>query len=229
MMREKQQRQRFEQLLDSATAVFIDRGYRRAKMADIAGEMGVSPGTIYLYVEGKEVLFDLVIRRHLLGEQPEVPGDLPIGGQTLEDSLGVIREAIGEVVELLEETLDSDTPENARDEFEELLLEWYDIIAEYHLAIRLIEASAVDWPELSDLFYNVFRQRALDSLRTYLELRSSEGVLRKVPSSDVGARLINETVAWFAMHRHGDPHAGDFTDEEARQTVVEVLLHAFVL
>ena len=53
---------RFDQLIDTATQVFIEQGYRRTQMADIAEAMGVAKGTLYLYVESKEALFDLTCR-----------------------------------------------------------------------------------------------------------------------------------------------------------------------
>ena len=41
---------RLEQLVDCATRVFIDQGYRRTQMADVADALGVAKGTLYLYV-----------------------------------------------------------------------------------------------------------------------------------------------------------------------------------
>ena len=62
------------QLLDSATRVFIARGYRRTQMADVAREMGVSAGALYGYVESKEALFHLLIDRAFTGAPAEPPG-----------------------------------------------------------------------------------------------------------------------------------------------------------
>src|SRR3954466_7558175 len=53
---------RFDQLAARATDVFIEQGYRRTQMADVADAMGVAKGTLYLYVESKEALFDLACR-----------------------------------------------------------------------------------------------------------------------------------------------------------------------
>ena len=47
---------RLEHLVDCATSVFIDQGYRRTQMADVADALGVAKGTLYLYVESKEAL-----------------------------------------------------------------------------------------------------------------------------------------------------------------------------
>src|SRR6516164_10033345 len=53
---------RLSQLVKHATEVFIDRGYNDAQMEDIATSLGVAKGTVYVYVESKEALFDLVAR-----------------------------------------------------------------------------------------------------------------------------------------------------------------------
>ena len=53
---------RLERLVDCATEVFIEQGYARTQMADVATALGVAKGTLYLYVESKEALFDLVAR-----------------------------------------------------------------------------------------------------------------------------------------------------------------------
>ena len=54
---------RFQQLWDAALRVFGSKGLRRARMADIAREMGVSPGSLYNYVESKEALFAWLVDR----------------------------------------------------------------------------------------------------------------------------------------------------------------------
>src|ERR1043166_8080870 len=53
---------RLARLVECATQVFIAQGYRRTQMADVAKALGVAKGTLYLYVESKDALFDLVAR-----------------------------------------------------------------------------------------------------------------------------------------------------------------------
>src|SRR5262249_15767048 len=53
---------RLDQVVDVATAVFIERGYRRTQMADVAAAMRGAKGTLYLAVASKEALFGLVVR-----------------------------------------------------------------------------------------------------------------------------------------------------------------------
>src|SRR5258705_9652048 len=78
---------RFDQLVDCATKVFVEQGYRRTQMADIADAMGVAKGTLYLYVESKEALFDLVTRcadaERPFAKPPTLPIRTPKPGTTI--------------------------------------------------------------------------------------------------------------------------------------------------
>ena len=45
------------EILEAAMAVFAQKGYRNARMADVADSLGIGKGTIYEYFESKEDLF----------------------------------------------------------------------------------------------------------------------------------------------------------------------------
>src|SRR4051812_47540229 len=69
---------RFDQLIARATDVFIEHGYRRTQMADVAEAMAVAKGTLYLYVESKEALFDLTCRYADVEPPLDRPAVLPV-------------------------------------------------------------------------------------------------------------------------------------------------------
>src|SRR4030095_9337900 len=69
---------RFDDLIQAATAVFIEQGYRRTQMADVAARLGVAKGTLYLYVESKEALFDAVLRHADADEAIPIPAHRPL-------------------------------------------------------------------------------------------------------------------------------------------------------
>jgi hypothetical protein len=48
-----------------------------------------------------------------------------------------------------------------------------------------------------------------------------------MPDVPVAARFIVETIAWFAMHRHGDADSAMLTDEDCRRTVRHLVPAAF--
>src|SRR5262245_43709321 len=78
---------RLERLVDCAAEVFIDQGYARTQMDDVAKALGVAKGTLYLYVESKEALFDLVARYadapRPFAETPRTPVRTPKPGATV--------------------------------------------------------------------------------------------------------------------------------------------------
>ncbi|RMF21271.1 MAG: TetR/AcrR family transcriptional regulator, partial [Deltaproteobacteria bacterium] len=69
---------RFDRLVDAAASVFIEQGYRRTQMADVAAAAGIAKGTLYLYVESKDALFDFVLRHADAPRPLPVPDVLPV-------------------------------------------------------------------------------------------------------------------------------------------------------
>jgi len=61
--REREKKQRWNDILDAAESVFFDKGYNIAKMDDVAEKAELSKGTLYLYFKSKEELyFGLTLR-----------------------------------------------------------------------------------------------------------------------------------------------------------------------
>ncbi|HND32361.1 MAG TPA: helix-turn-helix domain-containing protein, partial [Myxococcota bacterium] len=48
--------ERHSQILDAAIDVFAEKGFHKARIADVAERAGVADGTIYLYFKNKEEL-----------------------------------------------------------------------------------------------------------------------------------------------------------------------------
>jgi AcrR family transcriptional regulator len=49
-------------ILDAALTVFAAHGYESARLDDVAAKAGVAKGTLYLYFEDKEALFEAMVR-----------------------------------------------------------------------------------------------------------------------------------------------------------------------
>jgi len=52
-------------IVEAADSLFVRFGYRRTSMDDIAREIGVAKGTLYLYFTSKEALFRAVLARNI--------------------------------------------------------------------------------------------------------------------------------------------------------------------
>lgn len=124
-------------------------------------------------------------------------------------------------------SVEVDVPSDVAAEFEALVREVYAWHFRYWRGLKLIERCARDWPELSMVFYKGYRETLLATGVRYLEKRTRAGLLRPMPDAAVAARVISETCAFFAMHRHTAPDS-EMRDDLAEETVVQVLCNAFV-
>ncbi|SCB34301.1 TetR/AcrR family transcriptional regulator [Rhizobium multihospitium] len=62
LTRAEQKARRPVQILDAAFEEFVERGYVATRVEDIATRIGVTKGTVYVYFEAKEQLFEAMIR-----------------------------------------------------------------------------------------------------------------------------------------------------------------------
>lgn len=217
---------RIDQLIEAAVAVFTERGYRRTQMADVARALGVAPGTLYLYVSSKEALFDLVIRRAFVDGTPETIEAFPLPTPSPGATLAHLRERMESEATLptLRASLRRRSAGDARAELTAILRELYALVARWRRGIRMLDRSALDWPELATLYATDVRQRMIGDLGDYLRRGGRNGRLRPLVHPEIAARLLIESVAWFAMHRHGDPQPPAVTDEDAIETIIAVAL-----
>jgi AcrR family transcriptional regulator len=75
-----------KQIVDGARRVFIDMGFDAASMNDITREAGVSKGTIYVYFDSKEELFEAMIEEERCAIFNDLYWALEQGGE-LRDTL----------------------------------------------------------------------------------------------------------------------------------------------
>ncbi|MEY4642530.1 MAG: hypothetical protein RLZZ227_2524 [Pseudomonadota bacterium] len=67
--RELQKEARRIAIIDAALEEFTAQGFTATKLDDVAERAGIGKGTIYLYFDSKESLFEEVVRRNLLGSE----------------------------------------------------------------------------------------------------------------------------------------------------------------
>ncbi len=84
--REQMREERRQQILDSALAVFSQKGFHASNVSDVAAHAGVSQGTIYWYFDSKEELFDAAIVGFFSGFGAEMTAVLQ-GGETATEKL----------------------------------------------------------------------------------------------------------------------------------------------
>src|SRR6202158_6034650 len=154
-MARKRPEDRLDQLVAGAARVFTERGYRRTLMADVATAMGIAPGTLYLNVESKEALFDLVVQRAFLDQPPGPPPQLPIPTPPAGATLQHVRERFARAARTpaLKAALARSRPGDARAELDAVVRGLYAMMARNHRGIKLLERSALDRPDLANLYF----------------------------------------------------------------------------
>jgi AcrR family transcriptional regulator len=221
---------RVSNLVAAAIRVFSRKGFRRAQMADIAREMGVSAGLLYSYVESKEALFYLVVDQGF-GDEPvqeplQLPVKTPAPGEIAKRIADRFRTAAA--MPALSAALKRPRADDPRRELEAIVREHYAVVSRTGTAVTIIERSALDVPELAQLFYGRMRGGLVARIARLIDSRIEAGQYRRVPDSAVAARLIIETVTWFARNRRGDPGPEQISDEAAEETVVDFTVNALV-
>jgi AcrR family transcriptional regulator len=219
---------RLDRLVDAATRVFVEQGYRRTQMADVADALGVAKGTLYLYVESKEALFDLVVRAADAPRPLRLPARLPLRTPKPGATLRYVRERLAAGAELpaLAAARERRRSPDARAELRAICEEIYTVLARHRHGIELIDRSARDQPELAALWFEGSRGGLVGLLAQHLRRRIAQRALRDVPDVDAAARLIVETLAWWAVHRHWDSHPQPVREEVAMATAVTFLVNA---
>jgi AcrR family transcriptional regulator len=221
---------RLERLVACATRVFVEQGYARTQMADVAAALGVAKGTLYLSVESKEALFDLAVRwadaERPFADVPALPVPTPKPGATLR----FIRERLarGRVPAALTAALARERVTGVRAELEGIVRELYDTLAANRCGIKLIDRSAPDLPELAALWFEGARGGLIELLVEYLADRTRRKLFRPFPDHTVTARMVIETTVFWAVHRHWDAHPQTVDDALARDTVVRFVVGALV-
>jgi AcrR family transcriptional regulator len=217
---------RFQQLVDCATHVFIERGYAHTQMADVAEAMGIGKGTLYLYVESKEALFDLVLRSADAEQPLTTPLKLPLRTPRPGATLQHVRKRLAKQPPLpaLLAALGRKRVADPRAELTQIVREIYHTLSANRRAIKLMDRSAQFHPELAAVWFSGARGALVEMLATYLESRIRLKVLPAVPDGAVAARVVLETIVTWAVHRHWDPSPQAIDDQVAEDTVVQFIV-----
>lgn len=217
-------------MIAAAVRVFTADGYRAARMSDVAREAGLSEAAIYRYVDSKEGLFVLAIKHALALEDMPADADFPLRSASLAQVIHQVRDFVATEVPVgsLAAAVRGGWHDDPAAELEAVMRELYVLGTQTRTAADMIERSARELPALADLLNTGLRRPVLAALTEYLHTRAKAGLLRATPDAAATARLVLETLTWFARHRHSDPHGAAIPDDLAEETAIDALVHALV-
>jgi AcrR family transcriptional regulator len=220
--------ERLLEIARAATEDFGRLGYRGTKTAAVAAKAGMSTGSLFTYVASKEALFHLVF---LYGFEMTAEGlpDLPMATPGLGETLRVIEAGLGQIqMPRMRAALDEEQPADVAKELREIVEERYALIDRYWPLIAVIERCAVEMPQLEAAWFGLARAGSFEELGSYLERRMAVGMLRPMPDAQLAARVVTESLSWFAWHRHEGRDSALYDDDAVRRTVVEFICAALV-
>ena len=154
------------QILKGATEVFMAKGFDAASMGEIARVAGVSKGTLYVYFEDKEALFEAIVQE-ACRVQAEHVFDLDPNDHDIETVLTRTGIAYGTVM---------CRPEGIS-------------------ALRTVVAIAARMPDLGRIFYETGPNDGVRKLTEYLKAQVDAGVLVIEDCEVVATQFIDALTA----------------------------------
>jgi AcrR family transcriptional regulator len=152
------------QIIEGARAVFLARGFDAASMNDIARAAAVSKGTLYVYFENKEQLFEAIVEQEC---DAQAEGIFNFDSNDRDVETALTRMGVAYVKFLCR-------PEKAS-------------------AIRTVIAIADRMPEVGRRFYEAGPARGIAKLAEYISALVDAGVLAAVEDCKIAAVQLMES------------------------------------
>src|SRR5689334_16757385 len=83
------------EILDSALAVFAQKGFAATRLDDVAAKAGITKGTIYLYFDSKQALFEALARQSVGAQIEQVTAQLASFSGTSAELLRFVLSTMG--------------------------------------------------------------------------------------------------------------------------------------
>jgi AcrR family transcriptional regulator len=208
---------RWAKLLDAAAAAFVEHGFHRTQMDDVAERLGVSKGTIYRAVDSKDALFAAVIA---WGDDPDHASATAVTGSP---NLGALASSITnqlaaavaalELTAIVADRRRLRTAGGIADEIERVTAGLHRVMHARRTAIMVLDRCAGEIPELTDVWFGQGRYALVDLWADYLELRAA-AIATDVDRA-ILARTIVEIITTWAVKMPWDRAPRPYPDDTA--------------
>ncbi len=215
---------RMNLIFDAASQLFINKGYARTQMKDIAKELGLSTGMLYIYFTGKRDILSFLLKGTIEPSFITQEFELPIRSDLFHSLDHEIMEAFEENTKAFSAHLDNIT----NYPLEQMLSDAFDVISKYGIGCLLIEKNPDDLGSLIR-YYNEYRQMFYHQVLSYITKYMENGTFRQVEFPEYVTRLMIETLSWWGMHITNDAFETqhNITVATAKSICMDNLLHAY--
>jgi AcrR family transcriptional regulator len=194
-------------------------------MEEIAKEASISKATLYYYFKGKIHLFYYLLEYGVPDDGVSVPPPEESPRMNERDMLQFLRERLKTRTHLksIEEFLESE-PDGIDLNLELLAIlgEMWDLQERHRIQIIVLEKSALEFPELAEVYDKYARREVLRQLEHYLQSRIRLGIVRPLTSIPATARMIIESLSWFAWKQLRDQTIDHFTRSRTLPEMVSI-------
>jgi len=213
----------------AACDAFIAKGYRRTLMTDVGERLNLSHALLYQYVEGKEALLELAAR-YAMDQDADLEALVPLPNPPKGQVLELVRDwlATRATFPKLRAAVERGPGGDAAEELAGVIDELYDFLEQNRLLLLLVESLVDDYPGLTGASVDDRKRSFKGLMAAFLASGATLGALRPLSNPEVAAHFLVESVAWFAQHRKRDPNAAMIDDREARSSLRDLLLAAFL-
>ncbi len=199
-------------------------GFKQTQMSDIAKAIGISAGTLYLYVENKEALLALA-STFLLDPADLEASPLPFKAVPRDELATLFSQTAIKLARwpLLEQAIADKTSDP--DRFKTVGYEMFDLLSANRRAIWFLDRLAFELPEFAPVQLTSVRGRTLGLLTHLLEATGKSSI--PPHGLSVMARAAIETLAWAAMHRHREGLDAQPMDKLSEEFIRDLAAQAF--
>ena len=216
---------RLLQIYEISSNLFINKGYARTQIKDIADGIGMSVGTMYHYFIGKADILSFILKVTIDPEFIEQDFALPIQ-PLLFNTLGDDIKATFAARE--KSFADPYRKSDAGYTYEQMLSDAFDTVWQYGKGFLLIEKNPDDMPEIARDYWN-YRQKFFKQMLQYVIRFQENGICRVLEIPELSTRLMVETIAWWGMHIMNDAFSPqrDISKEVAKSVCMDALINAY--
>ena len=160
------------EIIAASMVEFRDHGFERARLDRIAKSAGIAKGTIYLYFESKEVLFEEAVRTYILSS-------IDAADENMKGFDGPTSELI-----------------------ERLLRIFYEKLAAGHAqtVMRILVSEGDRFPDLSKRYHDIVIKRGLTVLTAIIQRGIDRGDVKEGPMTETPELLIAPSM-FFVVHQ----------------------------
>lgn len=198
---------RLEKLIEVAAGVFVEFGFQRAQMDDVAARLGVSKGTVYRSVESKDALLVAVLAH------ADDPATLPSSGFAEPTGLEELATSLPaqlarsfselDLVRLADGSAALAVSRAARaEQLTRTAAEVFELMTRHRVRIMVLDRCAAEVPEFASWF-DAGRYALVDLWEAYLERIADD--LDPTLDRAALARTVVELITLWAVKMPWDP------------------------